>query len=77
MRADADGSISSMLPVHGTDCFPPDNDRRADADLCGSMPIASLRAAAASLFDRLVGSAEQWQRDSDAERLGGLEIDDP
>jgi hypothetical protein len=27
-------------------------------------------------FDHLVGAAEQWQRDSDAEGLGGFEIDD-
>jgi hypothetical protein len=29
-----------------------------------------------SLFDHLVGAAGQRQRDGDAERLGGLEIED-
>lgn len=30
----------------------------------------------AGLFDHLIGAAEQRQRHVDAERLGGLEIDD-
>ena len=37
---------------------------------------AANGAAAARLFDHLVGEREQRQRNGQAERLGGLEFDD-
>src|SRR5258708_22494440 len=39
-------------------------------------PTQMMRARAIPLFDHLVGAAEQRDRNGDAERLGGLEIDD-
>src|SRR5215831_13722632 len=43
---------------------------------CWLLPDASeKRPLSDSLFDHLVGTAEQWQRHCDAERLGGLEVD--
>src|SRR5258708_27057070 len=41
-----------------------------------STPTQTMRARAIPLFDHLVGAAEQRDRNGDAERLGGLEIDD-
>src|SRR5260221_3734866 len=41
-----------------------------------STPTQMMRARAIPLFDHLVGAAEQRDRNGDAERLGGLEIDD-
>jgi len=40
------------------------------------VPIATERSAAKkSLLNHLVGAAGKWQRNRDAERFGGLEID--
>jgi len=36
----------------------------------------SCTAAKCILFDHLVGAAEQWQRHCDADRLGGLEVEE-
>src|SRR5258708_28691065 len=41
-----------------------------------STPTQMMRARAIPLFDHLVGAAEQRDRNGDAERLGGLEVDD-
>jgi hypothetical protein len=42
-----------------------------------TMPLPDSRSAAtASLFDHLVSAAEQRDRESDAERVGGFEVDD-
>src|ERR1700756_5016067 len=44
---------------------------------CRFVPEATkCTAAKRSLFDHLVGAAKQIDREGDAERLGGLEIDD-
>src|SRR5215211_5396917 len=42
----------------------------------GLAPAGSHQLCLAHLFDHLVGAAAQRQRNSDAERLGGLEVDD-
>jgi hypothetical protein len=42
----------------------------------GPKPDVSNRSKIVGLFDDLVGSPEQWQRNSQSERLGGLEVDD-
>jgi len=39
-------------------------------------PAVSNRSKAAFLFDHLVGAGEQHGRDVEAQRLGGLEVDD-
>ena len=39
-------------------------------------PAVSDRSKAPSLFDHLVGAAEQRKRESNAQRLGSIEVDD-
>ena len=61
--------------------FAPHNDRRADVPGCRlraiSVTTASQRTAAKrSLFDNLIGAAEQRDRHGNAERLCGVEVDD-
>jgi hypothetical protein len=59
-----------------TSASPPIPDVMLSRSKRRSGPTAASRTAAKSvLFDQLVGTAEQRQRDREAERLGSLEID--
>ena len=57
-----------LPPIAGIRLIP--NDRRL-------VPIGDLsRCSKSTLLDDLVGAAGQGQRDGDAKRLGGFEVDE-
>jgi hypothetical protein len=57
--------------------LPPINGKRRFSGLlrarCGCQ--IALQQTTERLLDYLVGTAKQWERDREAERIGGLEID--
>ena len=57
--------------------LPPKADKERTSRYVRFVPKAdSCSAAKRILFDHLVGAAEQWQRHCDADRLGGLEVEE-
>ena len=52
-----------------------DEARRIAANIA-KLPVALQSSPGATLFDHLVGAADKRQREGNAKRLGGLEIDD-
>ena len=57
--------------------FCPKADKRANVSVCPLCANSGLmHRSKERLFDQLVGAAGQRQRDGDAKRLGGLEVDE-
>ena len=52
-----------------------DEARRIAANIA-KLPVLLQSSPGATLFDYLVGAADERQREGNAKRLGGLEIDD-
>jgi hypothetical protein len=51
-------------------------DSAGEARCFGVVPEADLRRCEGQLFDHLVGAGEERWRHNEAERSGGLEVDD-
>ena len=61
---------------HNESGYPSIADMRADLDRRGFVPKAVVsNRSKPTLFDHLVGAAEQHWRNIEAKRLGGLEVD--